>query len=264
MSQNPRVQALDGGGGDSLQKKLDKWGYTPGKGFASTASQQNSANNTTRENANDRLNNTRLDSGQAGAGGVNAKITAAQKGGESNNQNQSSSQRNPEQTTIATMNFSAVAKARKKDEDMNPIALFFPEKDWEKEEQEGRGRNKRGHGGQQDEDEEEQEQREYEQPEALTMEERLEANRRRVQRLKDIREDGLMASASGASNAVNVLKNRHGISSAHINEAARSLAMQGEGLDMLKNVGQANVHREVDPSKVKGTMAEGDSIDIGP
>lgn len=259
MSQHPRIE--ENHGGDSLQNKLNKWGYTPGKGFASSASQNNTANNTTRENANDRLNQTALSSSEAGAGGVDAKIKATQQSGQSNNQNNHSSQRNPEQTTVATMRFSEVARNRNKNDDMNPIVLFFPEKDWEKPEQEGGGKGQQGRD-QDAEDSGEQEQHETEQD--LSLDERLEKNRRRVRRLSEIRQEGLLESATGASNAVNMLQQRHGLASGHINAAAQKIAKDGEGRQMLQNLAKApRMQAAPDASQVKGTMAEGDSIDIG-
>ena len=80
-------------GGNNVQKTLEKWGYTPGKGFASTASQQNSANNTTRENSNDRLNNASIESKDAGSvgGAMNAStITQSQSANGGNTSDNSS------------------------------------------------------------------------------------------------------------------------------------------------------------------------------
>lgn len=260
MSQHPRIE--ENQGGNSLQNKLNQWGYTPGKGFASTASQQNTANNTTRENANDRLNQSAVSSAEAGAGGTDAKIKATQQSGQSNNQNNHSSQRNPEQTTVATMRFSEVARTRKKDEEMNPIVLFFPEKDWEKPEQEGGGK---GQQGQADEDTENQtSQAEADTEQDLSLDERLEKNRRRVRRLSEIRNEGLLESATGAAQAVNMLQQRHGMASNHINAAAQKIARDGEGRQMLQNLAQSQrLPTTPEASQVKGSMAEGDSVDLG-
>jgi len=106
------IEEIGNTGGDNLQKKLDKWGYTPGKGFASTASQKNTANNTTRENSNDKQNNSTMEAGQAGAGGVNAAISAAQQSGQNfGNSQQDSNSQGQREVTIATMQFSKAAAA---------------------------------------------------------------------------------------------------------------------------------------------------------
>lgn len=80
-------------GGNNVKKTLEKWGYTPGKGFASSSSQQNSANNTTRENSNDRLNTSGMESKDAGSvgGGMTANtITQAQSSNTGNSSDNSS------------------------------------------------------------------------------------------------------------------------------------------------------------------------------
>lgn len=103
------IEEIGNNGGDSLQNKLDKWGYTPGKGFASTASQSNTGNNTTRENSNDRLNNSTMEAGQAGAGGINASIKASQQSGNSFGGSQQDSNSQGQRETTA---FSNVARAK--------------------------------------------------------------------------------------------------------------------------------------------------------
>jgi hypothetical protein len=80
-------------GGNNVKQTLEKWGYTPGKGFASTSSQANTGNNTTRENSNDKLNSAAMDSKDAGSvgGSMNANtITQAQSSNTGNSNDNSS------------------------------------------------------------------------------------------------------------------------------------------------------------------------------
>ncbi len=80
-------------GGNNVKQTLEKWGYTPGKGFASTSSQSNTGNNTTRENSNDKLNTSGMESKDAGSVGGNMTantITQAQSSNTGNSNDNSS------------------------------------------------------------------------------------------------------------------------------------------------------------------------------
>jgi len=232
MSQNP--YAIEGPGatgpGDSVQKTLDKWGYTPGKGFASTASQANTGKNTTSANSNDSLKEgTAVTGAEAGSVSSATELRAAQASGESFQDGQNSDKRNPEQTVIATMNFSATARAKGSGVIDNPVGLLFPEIS--------------------------------SQP-VSSREERLAAHNAQVEARQSLSQEEL-SSASDALKARNMLGGQHNLQSEHIDDAMRNLARSGEGHEALQNIRQAAQNHAPDPTQVKGTMAQGDTVDMG-
>lgn len=220
MSHN--IEEIQGrGGGNNVKKTLEKWGYTPGKGFASTASQQNSANNTTRENSNDRLNNSGVEAGMAGAGGVNAQIKATQSSGDSNT-NQNSSQRNPDETTIATLAFSATSRASGSNNaapvDGQISALF------------------EGHFGK-------------------ISEQNADAQQAHRKSLAERKQ------AINALNLANQRNNAGPISEATIETIATMGTVEDQNID-VQAIANSPTDRQIDPTQVKGRMAEGDSLDF--
>lgn len=214
MAHGPIDEIMGGGGGNSVKKTLDKWGYTPGKGFASTSSQQNTGKNTIHENSNDRLKTGGEASGALGGAENQSAIgvTGSTQSGDSNT-NQDSSSRNPNESVIATLAFSETSRATGSSSqapvDGQISALFNKEFG----------------------------------PVETTAERRDLNDRIR------------------AANAV--ATKLRGAGEVMSEDTIKTIATTREGIDVTGLANGPTLQAEVDPTQVKGKMAEGDSVDIG-
>ncbi len=128
MSQ-PIEEITGRSGGNNVKKTLEKWGYTPGKGFASSASQQNTGKNTTHENSNDKFDKNAVSSKQAGAvgGGMTANTITQAQSSDTNNSAGDQSGGSMKHRASDAAKFGAVAK--KGSFDPSKSGISFPNMD---------------------------------------------------------------------------------------------------------------------------------------